>query len=1642
MLTSAQNPAHVLKNKHHNDDSDDESDNIPTKLKTTKRTDSSQSDQTGDLPRMKDYFQVGDYVLCTIIQLNPTLKSRRVVLSLKPQSFNKHYTKSMLVPGMPLTGSIKSIQDHGSIVSFENPNFLGFLPNPPQTSSSNSNSSSTSTSPLKVGQLVRVIVDKINSNNVINLSCNNFKWNGTITKDNFVPSIECVYPGMLVQASLRSVVQNGLWLRFLDFYGGGVPTLHAGVINPSDLESAWNGYFSNDNNQQSETSEQKEGEKKKKKKKSKPKMVKARIIYVDHELKKIGLSLLPHIVGFTPLKYSDDFRIGANLSTTSLFLSEHVGLYSSLYSSSASKRASDQESMEEDTTSEQSSTNKKLIGFTLLNRISDDEEELTEKKLKTKYKPGSKHSCRVTGHSLIDGIINVAMAHSILSQQFLGIEDIVPGIIIKSAIVLNLTEDSRAALLQLSDVSKLKAICPASHFNELDPRGAQAIQTLASDSKFQPGAKIKVRVLKVEHQDKKVVCTAKRGLVDSKLPILSSFEMVKPGMIVHGWVSNIKSFGVFISFYNDLTGLLPRIDILKFYKQWNDENHLENKDKDLFNYIKPGQVRQVRVAYVNTVAKNITLSLSLTPGSSEVEKNLNSQSKKEKNSQKTSNQIEQEENKTNSEMTEKRLKSKEEKKIEEELREALDWQDLKQGDSYTARIIKQESWGYWCRLNSKIRGKLLILDLSPHALIDLKTWQSNHSLGSILPVFVKSVNHSRRQLDFSLNKTTTITNTKNEKGENKNEEELKEGEVVMGTINIHSKYKGKALRLNVQLQSHIYGKVFLTDVSDNYTSDPFKSFKDGDVVRCFILENTTDSVNHTHKIDLSLRPSRVNPNAEEKKKKKKNKEITSTEELKEGMKVSGYVTKHSRNRAVIVSLSRNITAQIGWNHLSDIYRDILTPKDAQSKFPIGTLVSGSILKILTREKFEYKKKRIAKKKINKNKEDDKEENEDEGEENEEEEEDKEEDEDKNKEENKEEENKKVEYETVIVMTLKKQIQQKLAKNRREEDKQELKIEQSKRRLPNEIKIQNAKVKVGDTYKASVKLIKPKGILFKFCHNEGGIVGYCETSEILGSKQGSTQRKTNSKDSSNKDPEDKMTTEEKMILKDLRSRYSIDDEVEVTIIKIGSAEENTVGQVFLSVKRGQDDSNSMQLDNNDRGTKKSLTQFLNSFKNDENNNKQESLEQDDNKDKEDDNEEGNDDDDEEEEEEDEKEDDAPEGWGDFSFGNTNKKQTPQQETAKQQDKIKYEEDMDMDVDSSTTKSGKPTTTGKSKYAKTVETRRKEEHISAVEKALSTQTLPESADAFEKLLISSPNSSYLWIRYLAFHVSLTQLDQARDVAEKALAKINFREEGERSNVWKAYLNLESQFGTRSTLLTVFERALANCEQKSIYYHLISIFDSKLSNNNNNNNNSSDSNKKENEEIIEKMYERMARKYGSEDVGIWIKWAKYKIRHERDVKSARELMQRGLKRLDKKKHIEMIVKMGVVEFKEIGDVERGRNILEGVVGSMEKRTDVWGVYLDMEKRRGSGGNQDEEGTGGEGGEEEKEASEEDRKDSERRVRNLYRRATDVKGLSSKKIKGLFRAWLKWEKEVRDRTKGFSDQFIDEVKEKIKQYASSSSL
>ncbi|CCH60604.1 hypothetical protein TBLA_0D00960 [Henningerozyma blattae CBS 6284] len=210
-------------------------------------------------------------------------------------------------------------------------------------------------------------------------------------------------------------------------------------------------------------------------------------------------------------------------------------------------------------------------------------------------------------------------------------------------------------------------------------------------------------------------------------------------------------------------------------------------------------------------------------------------------------------------------------------------------------------------------------------------------------------------------------------------------------------------------------------------------------------------------------------------------------------------------------------------------------------------------------------------------------------------------------------------------------------------------------------------------------------------------------------------------------------------------------------------------------------------------------------------------------------------------------------------------------------------------------------------------------------INTRT-PESVADFERLIIGNPNSSVVWMNYMAFQLQLSEIEKAREIAERALKIINFREEAEKLNIWIAMLNLENTFGTEETLEDVFKRACQYMDSYTIHNKLISIYQMS-----------------EKLDRAAELFKTTAKKFGSEKLSIWTSWGDFLLA-QNNAQEARAILANALKSLPKRNHIDIVKKFAQLEFAK-GDAERGRSLFEGLIADAPKRIDIWNVYLDQE-------------------------------------------------------------------------------------------------
>ena len=280
--------------------------------------------------------------------------------------------------------------------------------------------------------------------------------------------------------------------------------------------------------------------------------------------------------------------------------------------------------------------------------------------------------------------------------------------------------------------------------------------------------------------------------------------------------------------------------------------------------------------------------------------------------------------------------------------------------------------------------------------------------------------------------------------------------------------------------------------------------------------------------------------------------------------------------------------------------------------------------------------------------------------------------------------------------------------------------------------------------------------------------------------------------------------------------------------------------------------------------------------------------------------------------------------------------------------------------------------KTKGAKKAEAREKEAEMRRAELSrLQGSGAPTTKEQFEQAVMADPNSSYVWIKYMAFLVTLGEVAAARKAADRALATIGQREEAERFNVWVAYINLENIYGEppEEAVMSLMGRALQYTNQKKLYMAALSILQ-----------------RTRRDGMCQQVLKAMCRKF-PESAKVWLRAYSYHVEASAHggstPEAARRALDRGLDMLPKRKHIKVLTQVGITEFKA-GDAERGRSVFEDMVRNYPKRMDLWSVYLDQEIRAGD----------------------------KQRSRTLFERVTHLH-LPAKKMKFLFKRFLDFEKQ-----------------------------
>lgn len=288
-------------------------------------------------------------------------------------------------------------------------------------------------------------------------------------------------------------------------------------------------------------------------------------------------------------------------------------------------------------------------------------------------------------------------------------------------------------------------------------------------------------------------------------------------------------------------------------------------------------------------------------------------------------------------------------------------------------------------------------------------------------------------------------------------------------------------------------------------------------------------------------------------------------------------------------------------------------------------------------------------------------------------------------------------------------------------------------------------------------------------------------------------------------------------------------------------------------------------------------------------------------------------------------------------------------------------------------------------------------------------PQCTDDYERLLLSEPDSSLLWLQYMAFHLDLGEIDTARQIGQRALKSISpiGQSESEKLNIWIALLNLENAYGDDNSIETTFKEACQVNDPQEIHERLASIYIQSYKH-----------------DKADQLFQTMVKKFGSWDRKIWINYATFLFNTIKEPDRGRALLSRALQTLPSTAHVDITAKFAALEFRSpAGLAERGRTIFEGLLDSFPKRVDLWIVLLDLEMQYGDKGESGEHG------------------DRNGQVRRLFERIfnggeTEIgaKRIKNKQAKFFFKRWLEFEEEVGD------ERRVEGVKRRAEEWVRSS--
>lgn len=495
---------------------------------------------------LEKYFRLGQFLRATVLPgaenaVGTAKSKKKIELSINPQDTNKGIAKSDLVVNAMVQASVASNEEHGLVMDLglEDKKIRGFM-------SSKELGSSVKHEDVREGAVFLCMITGTSSDGkIVKLSANEKKTSDT--KKHVLheaPSIDVFLPGAPIELLVTNVLPHGLVGKIMGMLDATVDIFHSGTTLGS-------------------TKTYSVGSK-----------VKARVIctFPDSEPRKVGASLLPHILSLTapggvdatadesalskfPLSsFVDEAKVVDILPTLGLVVD--IGLQG-------------------------------VRGFVHVSRISDERvDSLPEES--GPYAIGTTHRGRVIGYNPIDGLLLLSFEESVLNQSFLRIHDIKNGMAVTGTVEKFHFTGQGTAGLRVRLAEGIIGFVPEIHLSD--------VQLQHPERKYREGMAVNARVLSADPDRRRVSLTLKKSLVNSDVEIWQDYDYISVGAQAPGTITKLTSAGAEVHFFGKVKGWLHKSEMSEAYIA------------DPTKHFKLGQTVTVRVLSVDAEKGSLKLS--------------------------------------------------------------------------------------------------------------------------------------------------------------------------------------------------------------------------------------------------------------------------------------------------------------------------------------------------------------------------------------------------------------------------------------------------------------------------------------------------------------------------------------------------------------------------------------------------------------------------------------------------------------------------------------------------------------------------------------------------------------------------------------------------------------------------------------------------------------------------------------------------------------------------------------------------------------------------------------------------------------------------------------------------------------------------